>query len=130
MSHRPLSSRIVFERRPIAQPRASDFRLVTSGVPELRDGEISLANIFLSMDPAIRGFLDDRKSYMPLVAIGETVRGMTLGRVLESRNPAIREAHSYARSPAGRFRCGRESSTPLRHTVCKRLQNTVPCSPG
>jgi NADPH-dependent curcumin reductase CurA len=51
MSHRPLSSRIVLERRPVAQPRASDFRLVTSEVPELRDGEISLANIFLSMDP-------------------------------------------------------------------------------
>ena len=52
------------------------------------------------MDPAIRGFLDDRKSYMPPVAIGETVRGMTLGRVLESRNPAIREG-AFIRALAG-----------------------------
>src|ERR1700688_2519485 len=61
MSHRPLSRGFVLEQRPVGQPRASDFRLVASEVPELRDGEFSLANLFLSMDPAIRGFLDDRK---------------------------------------------------------------------
>jgi NADPH-dependent curcumin reductase CurA len=42
-----LSSRIVLERRPVAQPRASAFRLVNSEVPELRDGAISLAPISL-----------------------------------------------------------------------------------
>jgi NADPH-dependent curcumin reductase CurA len=100
MSHRPLSRRFVLAQRPVAEPRAGDFRLVTSEVPALRDGEISLTNIYLSMDPAIRGFLDDRKSYMPPVALGETVRGMTLGRVLESRNPAIR-AGAFVRALAG-----------------------------
>lgn len=45
-----------------------------------------VANHVLSIDPAIRGFLDDRPSYLPPVALGETVRGMILGRVVASRN--------------------------------------------
>jgi NADPH-dependent curcumin reductase CurA len=52
------------------------------------------------MDPAIRGFLDDRPSYLPPVAIGETVRGMTLGVVLSSRNPDI-PAGCFVRALAG-----------------------------
>jgi hypothetical protein len=52
------------------------------------------------MDPAIRGFLDDRESYLPPVAIGDTVRGMTLGRVIRSHNPAIPKG-AFVRALAG-----------------------------
>lgn len=86
---RPTAPRIVLARRPVGEPRESDFRLETAEVPALRPGEVLLANLFLSMDPAIRGFLDDRKSYLPPIAIGDPVRGMSLGRVVESRNPAL-----------------------------------------
>jgi NADPH-dependent curcumin reductase CurA len=83
------SRRIVLQRRPVGEPRAEDFRLVTVEVPEPRPGEFLVANLILSMDPAIRGFLDDRDSYLPPVALGEAVRGMALGRVIESRNAAF-----------------------------------------
>ncbi|MDY0067161.1 MAG: NADP-dependent oxidoreductase [Steroidobacteraceae bacterium] len=83
--------RIVLAKRPVGAPRADDFRLEQQAPFEPKEGEIVVANWILSMDPAIRGFLDDRESYMPPVAIGDTVRGMTLGQVVRSRNPAFQE---------------------------------------
>ena len=59
-----------------------------------------VANLILSMDPAIRGFMDDRPSYLPPLAIGETIRGMTLGRVLRSKNPIYAEG-TIVRALAG-----------------------------
>ena len=81
-----VSRRIILEHRPVGEPSAGDFRLVDGEVPKLEPGQFLLANLILSMDPAIRGFLDDRPSYLPPVAIGDAVRGMVLGRVIESEN--------------------------------------------
>lgn len=91
MSHAAPPHRIVLARRPEGLPQAADFRLEPATVPALADGDCEVRNTFLSMDPAIRGFLDDRPSYLPPVAIGETVRGMSLGRVTRSRNPRLPE---------------------------------------
>ena len=84
-----VSRRIILGERPVGEPRPGNFRFVSAAVPKLRSGQFLIANLILSMDPAIRGFLDDRESYLPPVAIGEAVRGMTLGRVIESENPAF-----------------------------------------
>lgn len=96
MTHR----RIVLASRPIGIPRPEDFRIEPDQVAEPGPGEFVVANHFLSMDPAIRGFLDDRPSYLPPVAIGETVRGMTLGQVVKSRRADLPEG-SHARALAG-----------------------------
>ena len=71
--------RIVLARRPKGAAQQRDFRLERVSVPEPEAGEVLIANRLLAMDPAIRGFLDDRPSYLPPVEIGETVRGMVLG---------------------------------------------------
>lgn len=92
--------RIVLARRPHGLPQAADFRLEPADVPVLAAGECEVHNVFLSMDPAIRGFLDDRPSYLPPVAIGGTVRGMSLGRVTRSRNPNLAEG-TYVRALTG-----------------------------
>lgn len=92
--------RIVLARRPVGLPQPDDFRKETSRLPEPRDGQIVVANRILSMDPAIRGFLDERESYMPPVALGETVRGMTLGQVVRSRSAEFREG-DFVRGMAG-----------------------------
>jgi len=72
-------------------PVAEDFRLEDAPIPDLADGDVLVAVRTLSMDPAIRGFLDDRPSYMPPVQIGEPVRGMVLGEVIRSSNPKLPE---------------------------------------
>lgn len=94
------STRIVLARRPVGMPVPADFRLEPMIVPEPATGEVVVANRVLAMDPAIRGFLDDRPSYLPPVAIGETVRGMALGEVVRSRNPSLAEG-TLVRALAG-----------------------------
>jgi NADPH-dependent curcumin reductase CurA len=71
-------------------PVAEDFRLEVASTPDPGRGELLIQNLLLAIDPAIRGFLDDRPSYLPPVAIGEAVRGMTLGRVVASADERYR----------------------------------------
>lgn len=82
---------MVLARRPKGRPTEADFRIEACAVPDPGPGEALVVNRILSIDPAIRGFLDDRPSYMPPVAIGEAVRGMALGEVIRSRNPELPE---------------------------------------
>lgn len=62
-------------------PRAAD----------LKDGEVLVETLYLSLDPAMRGWLDDVRSYIPPVQIGEVMRGSTIARVLASRSPRAKE---------------------------------------
>jgi len=61
------------------------FEIVKSAIPPLKDNEILVKNIYLSLDPAMRGWMDDRKSYIPPVKIGEVMRGATVGEVIKSK---------------------------------------------
>ncbi|KAI5923004.1 NAD(P)-binding protein [Camillea tinctor] len=70
------------------------FRLETAPAPtadQLKDGELLVEVLYLSLDPAMRGWLNDARSYVPPVAIGEKMRGGTLSRVLASKNPKAKE---------------------------------------
>lgn len=77
--------RFTLARRPQGTPVAADFALVEEALPALGEGEFLIANRFASLDPAIRGWLDDVPSYMPPVALGDAVRATTVGVVAESR---------------------------------------------
>ncbi|WP_156841016.1 NADP-dependent oxidoreductase [Novosphingobium aquimarinum] len=77
---------ITLARRPVGIPQADDFRLIESERPVPGEGEFLVAMRVGSVDPAIRGFLDDRPSYVDPVAIGEPIKGMSLGEVVESRH--------------------------------------------
>ncbi|MCD9589411.1 hypothetical protein [Streptomyces sp. 8ZJF_21] len=83
------SRRFVLARRPHGQVREEDFALVRADVGAVPDGGVLLETLFISLDPAIRSWLDDRPSYLPPVAIGDPVRSLGLARVTESRNPAF-----------------------------------------
>ena len=73
-------------RRPDGAPVAADFSLEAHDTPPLADGEFLIRNHYASLDPAMRGWLDDAPSYMPPVALGSPVRASTVGVVAESRN--------------------------------------------
>jgi NADPH-dependent curcumin reductase CurA len=79
---------IVLTRRPHGVPRPADFALVEAPMPQPQVGEILVRMRVGSVDPAIRGFLDDRPSYLPPVALGAPINGMSLGEVTVSNNPA------------------------------------------
>jgi hypothetical protein len=78
--------RFTLVRRPAGLPRPEDFALVAEPLPSLGEGQFLIENRFASLDPAIRGWLDDAPSYMPPVALGEAVRATTVGVVADSRN--------------------------------------------
>jgi hypothetical protein len=63
----------------------SDFELRSSPVPAPRDGQVLVRNRWLSFEPAMRGWMEDRPNYIPPVAIGEVMRGVAVGEVVESR---------------------------------------------
>lgn len=82
-----INRRFLLVRRPDGPPAAEDFRLDPRALPELDEGQFLIRNHYASLDPAIRGWLDDKPSYMPPIALGDPVRASTIGVVADSRNP-------------------------------------------
>ena len=68
-------------------PKESDLRMVEAPVPALREGEVLLRALYLSVDPYMRGRMNAAKSYAPSVEIGELMVGGGVARVVESKNP-------------------------------------------
>lgn len=83
---RVVNSRIVLASRPKGAPQEENFRLDEEIVPSLKDGELLLRTIYLSLDPYMRGRMSDAPSYAPPVEIGEPMVGGTVCQVCESRN--------------------------------------------
>ena len=77
---------ILLAKRPTGIPTPDCFALTEAPMPTPDEGEMLVRMRVGSVDPAIRGFLDDRPSYLPPVAIGAPIAGMSLGEVVESRN--------------------------------------------
>ncbi|TLF92956.1 NADP-dependent oxidoreductase [Nocardia cyriacigeorgica] len=84
------STRIVLASRPVGAPQPENFRTETVELPEPGDGQALLQTLYLSLDPYMRGRMSDAPSYAPPVAIGATMVGATVSRVLESRDSAVR----------------------------------------
>jgi NADPH-dependent curcumin reductase CurA len=82
--------RIVLLSRPEGEVKPENFRLETVPLPQMKDGEVLVRNHFLSLDPYMRGRMDDVKSYAPPQPLGETMIGGTAGEVMESRSPALK----------------------------------------
>jgi len=85
------NKQILLAARPVGFPKESDFKLVETPISDPRDGQIIVRSIFVSVDPYMRGRMDDVKSYAPSVQIGGLMGGGAVGRVLESKNPSFRE---------------------------------------
>ena len=66
----------------------------------LKDGEVVFQTLYLSLDPAMRGWLNDVRSYIPPVQIGETMRGVSVGIVTASKSPKF-PVGTYASAQAG-----------------------------
>ncbi|MGI8992342.1 MAG: NADP-dependent oxidoreductase [Bryobacteraceae bacterium] len=81
------NKQITLASRPTGFPKESDFRMVDAAVPELQDGQILVREIYLSLDPYMRGRMSAAKSYAAPVEIGEVMGGGAVGRVEQSRNP-------------------------------------------
>lgn len=83
-----LNKQWLLASRPKGPVEASNFRLVEQEVPPLQDGEVLVQVHYLSLDPYMRGRMDDAKSYAAAQKLDEVMVGGTVGEVVESRNPA------------------------------------------
>ena len=86
----PENRRIVLAERPTGAATASAFRLERAPVPAPAAGEVLIRNLWLSLDPYMRGRMSDAPSYVPPVAVDATMVGGTVARVEASRDPRFR----------------------------------------
>jgi NADPH-dependent curcumin reductase CurA len=73
--------------RPVGLPKASDWEYVEEPAAEPEDGQFRVQLEYVSLDPAMRGWMNEARSYVPPVGIGEVMRAGALGRVTDSRHP-------------------------------------------
>jgi hypothetical protein len=78
---------LVLRQRPTGAVSDDSFELVSTPVPDLAPGHVLVRNLWLSFEPAQRGWLNDIASYMPPVAIGEVMRAFGVGQVTASAHP-------------------------------------------
>jgi NADPH-dependent curcumin reductase CurA len=82
----PANKQLLLDNRPEGEAKASNFKLVTGDTPALKDGEVVVKHHFLSLDPYMRGRMNDAKSYAQPQPLGQVMQGGTVGEVVESRN--------------------------------------------
>ena len=83
----PVNRQILLDNRPQGEATASNFRLVSVQTPELSEGQVLVRHHYLSLDPYMRGRMNDGKSYARPQPLGEVMMGGTVGEVLLSRHP-------------------------------------------
>ena len=107
------SREIRLAARPVGEPKPTDFALAEVDVPAPADGELVVRNVVMSVDPYMRGRMNDVKSYVPPFQVGEALQGGAVGEVVESMADTHKVGdlvlhmqgwRDYAVGPAASFR--------------------------
>ncbi|MBC5764406.1 NADP-dependent oxidoreductase [Ramlibacter albus] len=83
----PQNKQILLDNRPQGEASVSNFKLVTTETPALKDGEVLVKHHYMSLDPYMRGRMNDAKSYAQPQELGKVMQGGTVGEVVESKSP-------------------------------------------
>lgn len=87
-----MNKRLLLAKRPAGLPEADTWTLEHSAIPEPGEGEILIQNHYISLDPAMRGWMNDVRSYIPPVGLGEVMRAGSVGKVIKAHNhPKFKE---------------------------------------
>jgi len=81
------NQQIILDNRPHGEASPGNFRLISSEIPPLQDGQVLVRHHYLSLDPYMRGRMNESKSYAASQALGEVMIGGTVGEVAESKHP-------------------------------------------
>ncbi|GAB1616107.1 NADP-dependent oxidoreductase [Pseudomonas sp. NGC7] len=79
--------RFLLAKRPVGAVRRDDFSFETVPAEQPGEGQILVRNLYLSLDPAMRGWMNEGKSYIPPVALGQVMRALGVGEVVASNHP-------------------------------------------
>ena len=83
-----VNRQILLRKRPVGVPTMEDFETAETAVGVPGPGEVLLKNLYLSIDPAIRGWMSDARSYLPPIALGAPIRSGTLSQIAASNDDA------------------------------------------
>jgi NADPH-dependent curcumin reductase CurA len=108
-----VSREIVLAAHPQGEPQESDFEVREAAVAEPADGEVLVRNVFVSVDPYMRGRMTGIKTYVAPFEVGGSIDGGAVGRVLESRHDRY-EAGDWVSSMLGWREQGVEAGDRLR----------------
>lgn len=86
MADKDKNMQVLLAHRPEGEVQESDFKIVETPIPQLQDGQVLVKNIYLSLDPYMRGRMSAARSYASPVEIGQVMVGATVGEVVESKN--------------------------------------------
>lgn len=86
-----INHKFLLASRPVGMPKASDWTFTEEPVGEPKEGELLVKLLYISLDPAMRMWVNEARSYVPPVGIGEVMRALGLGIVTKSRNPNFAE---------------------------------------
>ena len=81
------NTQVKLAARPVGNPQDSDFLVEETAMPTIQDGEVLIKTKYISLDPAMRGWMNEGKSYIAPIKIGDVFRAGTAGEVVESNNP-------------------------------------------
>lgn len=95
-----VNRQILLAARPVGAPKPSDFKLDEGPIAEPAPGQILVRNIYMSVDPYMRGRMVDRKSYTPPFQVGQPLDGRAIGQVVTSTHPKF-AAGDYVASMLG-----------------------------
>ena len=87
---------ILLATRPDGLPINSNWKIVDNNVPEINAGQILVKNKFISIDPAMRGWMNDRATYVPPIPLGSVMRALSVGEVMQSENSSFTEGDEVA----------------------------------
>ncbi len=87
----PANRQWTLTSRPQGMPKRSDFTYATLPAPEPKEGEFLVRTHYISLDPAMRGWMNDARSYIPPVKLGEVMRALGVGEVVSSRHKDFAE---------------------------------------
>lgn len=81
-----MNKQLLFVKRPVGPAEADTWSLVDSEIPDLKDGEILIKQHYVSLDPAMRGWMNDSKSYIEPMALGSVMRAGSVGEIVKVNN--------------------------------------------
>jgi len=84
-----MNKTILLEKRPVGKPQLTDFKFVSEEVEEITVGEILLKTVYVSVDPYLRGRMNDAKSYTPPFELHKPITSGIIAEVVASKNPAF-----------------------------------------
>jgi len=81
-----MNKKLILTERPKGMPNSNTWTLKETPIPEIQEGEFLIQNHYISLDPAMRGWMNDSKSYIEPIALGDVMRAGAIGKIIASKN--------------------------------------------